>query len=192
MDKGKAFYDAAFSLFSERGYKDVSISDIAKRAGFATGTLYSFYESKEDLFIQIYAEVQAASKRELLQSLEETVSDPEEFTRGFFAGVRAQIQQSKILGAWYSDAPIARKLRSWYEEHPGDMAFVRDSVVRLIARWQQEKRIRQDIRIEDILGIIEIVQYLEYHWQDIEAGNYPDVMEAMIRLIVSGLSHTQI
>ncbi len=42
--------DAALELFSEKGYHNVSMHEIAKRAEFAIGTLYKFFKNKEDLY----------------------------------------------------------------------------------------------------------------------------------------------
>ncbi len=42
--------DAALKLFSERGYYNVSMKEIAEKAEFAVGTLYNFFKNKEDLY----------------------------------------------------------------------------------------------------------------------------------------------
>jgi TetR/AcrR family transcriptional regulator len=41
---------AALKLFSEKGFHNVSMQEIASQAEFATGTLYNFFASKEALF----------------------------------------------------------------------------------------------------------------------------------------------
>ena len=41
---------AALDLFSEKGYHSVSMHEIATKAEFAIGTLYKFFQSKEDLY----------------------------------------------------------------------------------------------------------------------------------------------
>jgi AcrR family transcriptional regulator len=41
---------AAYDLFSEKGYHDVSMHQIAEKAEFAIGTLYKFFQNKEDLY----------------------------------------------------------------------------------------------------------------------------------------------
>jgi TetR/AcrR family transcriptional regulator len=41
---------AALELFSERGYHNVSMHEIAGKAEFAIGTLYKFFQNKEDLY----------------------------------------------------------------------------------------------------------------------------------------------
>ena len=41
---------AALTLFSEKGYHNVSMQEIAETAEFAIGTLYKFFKNKEDLY----------------------------------------------------------------------------------------------------------------------------------------------
>ena len=40
----------ALDLFSQKGYHNVSMQEIAEKAEFAIGTLYKFFPSKEDLY----------------------------------------------------------------------------------------------------------------------------------------------
>lgn len=42
--------DGALDLFSEKGYHNVSMHQIAEKAEFAIGTLYKFFRNKEDLY----------------------------------------------------------------------------------------------------------------------------------------------
>jgi AcrR family transcriptional regulator len=41
---------AAYEPFSEKGYHDVTMHQIAEKAEFAIGTLYKFFQNKEDLY----------------------------------------------------------------------------------------------------------------------------------------------
>lgn len=41
---------AALDLFSQKGYRNVSMQEIAEKAEFAIGTLYKFFNNKEDLY----------------------------------------------------------------------------------------------------------------------------------------------
>jgi len=44
---------AALELFSQKGYHNVSMHEIAVRAEFAVGTLYKFFKSKDELYKEI-------------------------------------------------------------------------------------------------------------------------------------------
>ena len=48
--------DAAFMEFSERGYHQTAISDIAKRVGIGHGTFYRHFENKRDILQHVISE----------------------------------------------------------------------------------------------------------------------------------------
>ena len=58
---------AARDLFSQKGYHNVSMHEIAEKAEFAIGTLYKFFENKEDLYrallLQVAAKFSAAGTK---------------------------------------------------------------------------------------------------------------------------------
>jgi len=61
---------AAFALFSEKGYHNVSMHEIAKRAEFAIGTLYKFFQNKEDLYKALILEQSEKFHDALMQAVE--------------------------------------------------------------------------------------------------------------------------
>src|SRR5215213_6531243 len=71
---------AAVDVFAQNGYFNAKVSEIAKAAGVADGTIYLYFDGKEDLLITIFRE----HTRNYLQSLERdlsTISRPEERLR---------------------------------------------------------------------------------------------------------------
>ncbi|VEP11428.1 TetR family transcriptional regulator [Hyella patelloides LEGE 07179] len=46
-----------FDLFAQRGYGSLTMRQIAKEIGVSTGTLYHYFSSKEDLFVQLIEEI---------------------------------------------------------------------------------------------------------------------------------------
>lgn len=46
--------DAAEEVFGRKGFHETTLKEIAEQAGFAVGSVYSFFENKDDLFRQIY------------------------------------------------------------------------------------------------------------------------------------------
>lgn len=43
--------DAAIGAFAERGYRDISVDGLCRRAGVAKGTFYRHFKSKDELFL---------------------------------------------------------------------------------------------------------------------------------------------
>ena len=56
LQRKKLILDSALELFSEKGYHNVSIQEIAQKAEFAVGTLYKFFKNKEELYSTILRE----------------------------------------------------------------------------------------------------------------------------------------
>lgn len=67
-DKKAEIFRCGKELFSTRGFKDTNVSDITKMCGYAVGTFYNYYASKEKLFIEIYLRENEALKRSILES----------------------------------------------------------------------------------------------------------------------------
>lgn len=51
--KKETIIQAAIEVFSKKDFKSASISEIARKAGVADGTIYQYFKNKEDLFFSI-------------------------------------------------------------------------------------------------------------------------------------------
>lgn len=49
-DKRSLIIEAAFRVFSEKGYYNAKIEEIAEEAGIGKGTVYSYFNNKQELF----------------------------------------------------------------------------------------------------------------------------------------------
>jgi TetR/AcrR family transcriptional regulator len=63
--------DAALRLFSEKGYHNVSMHEIAGEAEFGIGTLYKFFRNKEELYKALIMEMAEKWHQALIQVLEQ-------------------------------------------------------------------------------------------------------------------------
>jgi len=61
---------AALRLFAEKGFHNVSMQEVAAAAEFATGTLYHFFASKEELFFELLVAAAEESLILVLPALE--------------------------------------------------------------------------------------------------------------------------
>lgn len=55
----------AASVFGERGYASASVEEIAERAGYSHGAVYSNFAGKEDLFLAVFEEYMTSRAQEL-------------------------------------------------------------------------------------------------------------------------------
>jgi AcrR family transcriptional regulator len=70
-----AILDAAERVFATTGLADAKITDIAREAGMAVGTLYNYFEGKEEI-VRTLLEVRGNALIEELEQVARTVEDP--------------------------------------------------------------------------------------------------------------------
>lgn len=70
-DKQEAILATALRLFVERGFFGTPTSLISKEAGVATGTLFFYFKSKEELIDTLYLRVKAEAAAAMCQGLDD-------------------------------------------------------------------------------------------------------------------------
>ncbi len=53
-DKRHRILDAALKVFAERGFYNAKVAEVARQAGVADGTIYLYFENKDDLLISLF------------------------------------------------------------------------------------------------------------------------------------------
>lgn len=80
-DKQKlaAIIKATLELTHEQGLAGIKMSSLAKRAGIATGSLYTYFEDKQDLLLSVNQHVQQMGAGYLLRRLDPSLNLPNRF-----------------------------------------------------------------------------------------------------------------
>lgn len=79
----QAILDAAVVLFSSRGYEKTSIQTLAQHAGIGKSTIYTYFKTKEDIFLAFCDEEIDYSFRALREQLNEDAPIFEQLHRLF-------------------------------------------------------------------------------------------------------------
>jgi len=91
---------ATLELISEHGFHGTAMSEIADQAGVGAGTIYRYFESKENLITQLYLEV----KGEMLEA--------------FLAGYAEDLPlRDRFRTLWFN-------MLAYFVEHPQKLAFL--------------------------------------------------------------------
>jgi TetR/AcrR family fatty acid metabolism transcriptional regulator len=59
-DKPQQIIEAAIRVFARNGYYNSRVSDIASEAGIASGTIYLYFRTKEEILVTLFREKMAA------------------------------------------------------------------------------------------------------------------------------------
>jgi len=58
-DKPQQIIDAAIRVFARNGYYNSRVSDIAREAGIASGTIYLYFKTKDEILVTLFREKMA-------------------------------------------------------------------------------------------------------------------------------------
>lgn len=86
--------EAALRLFSDKGYHNVTMHEIAETAEFAVGTLYKFFRNKEELYKTIMLELADRFQTELQAALESGKDEVEKLRN--FVRIKGQVFRANL------------------------------------------------------------------------------------------------
>jgi TetR/AcrR family transcriptional regulator, fatty acid metabolism regulator protein len=99
-DKRSLIADAAIEVFADKGFHQARVSDIAKRAGVADGTIYLYFKNKEDLLLSIFEQKMdelLTGLGQVLEGVEDPVERIRRFARFHFQQVRDHRSAAEVL-----------------------------------------------------------------------------------------------
>lgn len=106
---------AAMACFARQGYRATSIDDIVRESGLSVGALYSYFPSKEDLFLAVTAErTQAtlAALKALFDRPGPMVAKTREAAELFFAQLaESQAPYARVTLEFWREASSSERLR---------------------------------------------------------------------------------
>jgi TetR/AcrR family transcriptional regulator len=121
----KEMLDAALELFSEKGYHNASMHEIARKSEFAIGTLYKFFRNKEDLYKALMLEKFDTFHETLVKAVEEADDEIEKLRN--YVRAKGQIGRENVSVArlYFAEtrgasisimAGLDREIRQRYEQ----------------------------------------------------------------------------
>jgi TetR/AcrR family transcriptional regulator, fatty acid metabolism regulator protein len=100
MAKKEMIVEVAMSIFLKRGFTNTKISDIAKKAGIATGSVYLYFDNKNSILEEIYINFWETLTNMLIEIQKKEIPIPEIF----------EIYFQYLLDMVYSNKDLIRML----------------------------------------------------------------------------------
>jgi TetR/AcrR family transcriptional regulator len=139
LEHRQQMLDAALDLFSEKGYHDVSMHEIAQRAEFSIGTLYTFFENKEDLYSALMLDVSARFRASLTAAIESGADEFEKIRNYVQAKGEVFMSNVKVIRLYFAEtrgasfnvrAELSQKLLEGHEAFLRKLANVFESGIK--------------------------------------------------------------
>lgn len=159
--------EAANQLFAEKGYRQATMEDVAKRINVSKGALYLYFASKEELFEAICRSEPLALKNILYESFSEDI-DPLESASIFF---------DKMMGRYGSAMGLSFEIFSEASHNP---------TLKRILKKTQDEYVQV---LENFLTLTQKKGQVNSH-VDLQAVTYASIAlwNGIETLVVSGLS----
>jgi TetR/AcrR family fatty acid metabolism transcriptional regulator len=142
-DKRRQILDAAIEVFAATGFHKSRVSDIAREAGVADGTIYLYFKSKDDVLISIFEEAMG----EMIESAEEAIKgldDPLDKLTRLAIHHMENVEQNKTLAKVLQ---VELRLSNTFmkEYHPKRLRQYMNVIGRTIEEGQERGLIRSDV-----------------------------------------------
>lgn len=147
----------AATVFGERGYDGASVEEIAERAGYSHGAVYSNFAGKDDLFLAVFEEYMAARARELAETQVDLPADAPLETRAraladqwmerFAADRESFLLHLEFLGRAGREPGMAERFGS-------RSATLREAIAAFIAHSQEEEGVEAPLPPADLALVL--------------------------------------
>lgn len=126
--KPQAIMAAALELFGEKGFTVTRLDDVARRAGVAKGTLYLYFDSKQDLFIKVVEHALKQNIAPLEQAFEAHEGPVAAFLETMFETLGKRLGEGNL-------GVMPKMIISEAANFPELAAYYRDHVVKRVHRF---------------------------------------------------------
>ena len=182
---------AALDLFSEKGYHNVSMHEIARKSEFAIGTLYKFFKNKQDLYKALLLQ----KSNEFNEAITAAIEEPDEETEKLRNYVRAKGQLFRdnlsVVRLYFGEtrgagfnimAGLDREIRERYDH-------VLEALASVFRRGIKRKRF---MRIADPYSLAVAIESLTnaflFLWLEApERHPYPEDPDTILNILFEGL-----
>lgn len=146
----QAILDAGMRLFSVKGYKNTSITDLAVEAGIGKGTIYSYFTTKQELFLAFCREQLYLINQDIVRSAscEDHVVDQ---MMAVFTGTFHFIKQDREFGRLMLRESFFPTEHNLEQSQKIENLYI-DMLVPILQRGQERGELRSELDLILVIG----------------------------------------
>jgi AcrR family transcriptional regulator len=180
--------DAATTVFAEKGFHRATIKDIARAAGIADGTIYTYFSSKTEVLLGILNRLNESTEREMQFAL-----GSEQDVRAFFkAYVRQRISliwpNAEVFRAVLPEMLVNAELRDLYYQQVLVPTF-RVAEHYFLAQMEegQLRKVDVPLAVRAIAGTVLGLLMTQLLGDELIAARWEELPEVLTTLMFDGL-----
>lgn len=150
---------SAIKVFSQKGFAKTTMSDVANRAKVGVGTLYNYFQNKDDLLLQCMKKT-INDEIELIRIASEKITDPFEKLRYFLHEHRLLVENKPYIARFLIIE--LRQSEGFYKRNPSynPMQYYLNYISGIFSEGVAQGKIRDvdpDIAALGILGTVDLL-----------------------------------
>jgi TetR/AcrR family fatty acid metabolism transcriptional regulator len=183
-DKHTAILQAAVQVFADQGFAEAKVARIARVAGVATGSVYNYFESKEDLLHCIF--------KDMWSRILEALTDLAAQSR-IPSAERLERMVDAVFDRFSEDSNLARVFVNeqsfWMHKWEGDLSLLFSRFMDLLESTLQDAGLKpgMDARIQRYL-VFGAVRQLIHQWADPKCPFSRDAAHSQILLLLRSMT----
>jgi len=144
-DNGKYFkiIEAATKIFAEKGFYQSRVSDIAREAGVADGTIYIYFDNKDDILISLFEEQMRLVLENMISKIS-SLDDPAEKLKAFALTHLRLVEENQSM-AEIIQVELRQSSKFIKEYKNEQFAKYLEIIAQIIQEGQQKGVFRKDI-----------------------------------------------
>ncbi|WP_213975733.1 TetR/AcrR family transcriptional regulator [Tepidanaerobacter acetatoxydans] len=180
--------NAGRKLFGTYGLKKTSIEDLTKAVGIAQGSFYTFFDSKEDLYLEVMDREGEAIKEKFLKQEKSFGRLTRKNFKVFFKKALNVVNTNPIIKQMFLEEEVDLLVRKIPPEKMKEYnkRFARDFLP-LIEKWQRDGAVINNYRPEVIVAVLQSMYYPILHKKDFEDGIFEEMIELLADIVAKGL-----
>jgi AcrR family transcriptional regulator len=178
QETSNRIYAAAIELMDRRGFDQITIADISKKAGVSVGAFYHYFDSKDDLLAEIFRRADAYFTTEVAPALPKT-GIHQQILEFFEAYARFNV----LSGVEMTSALFSPKIKFFVQEGRP----MPDLLLALLRGGKARGELRSDAEPEEIASFLFVMaRGIVFDWS-LHDGQYDlqAVMGSYMRKLVS-------
>jgi TetR/AcrR family fatty acid metabolism transcriptional regulator len=144
-DKHQRILDAAVKVFASKGFFQAKVSEIAREAKVADGTVYLYFKSKDDILISIFE----VKMREAIARFRDAALEEEDARSSLLCLIRmhlAEFQSNPHLAAVFQ-VELRQSQRFMRDYAKSELKEYLDLIGEIVEQGQKEGAFRSDIPV---------------------------------------------
>jgi AcrR family transcriptional regulator len=184
----KQILDAATQVFAEKGFHRATIKDIARVAGIADGTIYTYFASKTEVLLGILHRLNESTERE-----QQLTPEREQDLRSFFTSYLRQRMallwpNAEVFQAVLPEMLVNEELRGLYYQQVLEPTFtVAEHSFQAQSATEQVRSIDVALTVRAIAGMLFGLLTFQLLGDEVIAEHWKELPEILTSLLFDGL-----